>query len=313
MTKKRERKQKPEATEEPDVSEMPEDFDIAEEELDVELDDDAALDNLVVQGRSADAERIGDDESDEDDLEELDEEALLNETARLDAASLADDPVRMYLKEIGQVPLLDTNREMWLSTQIAAERLLQSLTDQLSREEHAKASGLPNPAEIVMLIYDYICENWMKVLETAEAYKVPAPDFRQIIDEVQQVTTAWDVDGKSYTRQYLRQFDWGRDDEWTEMARRLFDVMQGLYVVPFGEQMELRKYYREQTTLPPRDLFQHWLFSDEDTIDGLPNFFDEIEHKSELAAEALTRANLRLVVSVAKRYMGRGINFLDLI
>ena len=31
------------------------------------------------------------------------------------------------------------------------------------------------------------------------------------------------------------------------------------------------------------------------------------------ASEALTRANLRLVVSVAKRYMGRGINFLDLI
>ncbi len=311
MTKKRERKQKPEATEEPDVSEMPEDFDIVEEELDVELDDDAALDNLVVQGRSADAERIGDDEPDEDDLEELDDDAL--ETARLDAASLADDPVRMYLKEIGQVPLLDTNREMWLSTQIAAERLLQSLTDQLSRAEHAKASGLPNPAEIVMLIYDYICANWLKVLETAEAYKVPAPDFRQIIDEVQQVTTAWDVDGKSYTRQYLRQFDWGRDDEWTEMARRLFDVMQGLYVVPFGEKIELRKYYREQKELPPRDLFQHWLFSDEEMIDGLPDFFDEIEHKSGLAAEALTRANLRLVVSVAKRYMGRGINFLDLI
>ena len=31
------------------------------------------------------------------------------------------------------------------------------------------------------------------------------------------------------------------------------------------------------------------------------------------AAEALTRANLRLVVSVAKRYMMRGISFLDLI
>ena len=35
--------------------------------------------------------------------------------------------------------------------------------------------------------------------------------------------------------------------------------------------------------------------------------------RAELAAESLTRANLRLVVSVAKRYMGRGINFLDLI
>jgi RNA polymerase primary sigma factor len=35
--------------------------------------------------------------------------------------------------------------------------------------------------------------------------------------------------------------------------------------------------------------------------------------RGEDAAEILTRSNLRLVVSVAKRYMGRGINFLDLI
>ena len=39
----------------------------------------------------------------------------------------------------------------------------------------------------------------------------------------------------------------------------------------------------------------------------------EIEKLSEEATTALIRANLRLVVSVAKRYLGRGISFLDLI
>jgi len=38
-----------------------------------------------------------------------------------------------------------------------------------------------------------------------------------------------------------------------------------------------------------------------------------VGQRCEQAVEALTRANLRLVVSVAKRYMGRGISFLDLI
>ena len=38
-----------------------------------------------------------------------------------------------------------------------------------------------------------------------------------------------------------------------------------------------------------------------------------IEKGDELSSERLTRANLRLVVSIAKKYMGRGLSFLDLI
>ena len=78
-----------------------------------------------------------DDSSDEYELANAtneDDESLADAAAaRIDAAALADDPVRMYLKEIGQVPLLDTNREIWLSIQIASGYLLQTLTDQLSK------------------------------------------------------------------------------------------------------------------------------------------------------------------------------------
>ncbi|MCL4255418.1 MAG: RNA polymerase sigma factor RpoD, partial [Anaerolineae bacterium] len=73
------------------------------------------------------------------------------------------------------------------------------------------------------------------------------------------------------------------------------------------------KYYQKNKELPSNETFQHWLFADEDALEELPQLFVMIEERAENAAEALTRANLRLVVSVAKRYMGRGINFLDLI
>ncbi|GAB4519549.1 MAG: hypothetical protein OHK0046_28600 [Anaerolineae bacterium] len=270
-----------------------------DDEIEVEPigDDDDLLDDL--------------DEPDEDDLEEIDDDLM--ESTRLDAISVADDPVRMYLKEIGQVPLLDTNREIWLSTQIAAENLVQQLTDELSRVENGNTDGVPLLIDIVKQAYGYISENWEKALELAEKDKVEAPDLRLMIDEVQQVINNWDVDEKSYIRRYLRQNDWGRDEAWTELARRMFDVFQGLMLIPFSQQMEIRKYYRENKTMASQDMFNQWLYSDEDVIDDLPFMFEQIDMRAEQAAEALTRANLRLVVSVAKRYMGRGINFLDLI
>jgi RNA polymerase primary sigma factor len=58
----------------------------------------------------------------EEPLDLLEDPALVME--------LSEDPVRLYLKEIGGIDLLDTNREFWLSTQMQAARRIDSLTRQ---------------------------------------------------------------------------------------------------------------------------------------------------------------------------------------
>ena len=73
--------------------------------------------------------------------------------------------------------------------------------------------------------------------------------------------------------------------------------------VPEGVSVEdpVRMYLKEIGKVP--------LLSSDDEIE----LAKKIEVGDELAKEKLTEANLRLVVSIAKRYVGRGMQFLDLI
>jgi RNA polymerase primary sigma factor len=238
--------------------------------------------------------------------EELDEDLM---DSRIDTMALADDPVRMYLKEIGQVALLDSNRETWLSTEIAADRLIQTLSDKLSMP----GSTPPKLADITQSAYGHFKEFWELSLKAAASQKAPTPDLKAIINEIQLVADDWDVSGSSYLREYLRQRDWGRDDNWNELAHRLFEVFHSLYLIPLAELVQISKHYTTNGKLPDQDQFDTWLAADEFGLEDLQERHDAISRRSDAAVEALTRANLRLVVSVAKRYMGRGINFLDLI
>jgi RNA polymerase primary sigma factor len=305
------RKRKPTETRPPKQTAVNDDNDEFEVE-DEDVDDDDFTPSRSKSSTTATLDAIN--EPDEDELDELDDELDDDEDVETEVVTLSDDPVRMYLKEIGQVPLLDTNRETWLSVHIAAEHQLQAVIDSLSTVgENGTGAGLPEVTRVVELIYEDILRDWEEVVEGAAAFGVEPPNLMRIIDEVILIQDTWDVDGKSYVREYLNQRDWGRDEPWTELARRLFSVMQGIYLLPLAQQIMIRDAYKQDQTLPKSRDFSKVLLADPDVVEELQFRFDSLEQKAVLANEALTRANLRLVVSVAKRYMGRGINFLDLI
>ena len=225
-----------------------------------------------------------------------------------------DDPVRMYLKEIGQVPLLDSNREMWLSTQIAAERHVEALRDELmSLDNHSSERREPDYLDVERFAFRRLRDDWSRLSAAAEDRHAEPPDFFRILAEVQETILDWDRNAESYIRDYLNQRNWGKDESWTKMAQILFDVVHALYLFPFEHQMQMQRYFRREHQLPSLAEFDSWL---EDTVDPISlakQQQEQVEQHAAIASEDLTRANLRLVVSVAKRYMGRGISFLDLI
>jgi RNA polymerase primary sigma factor len=71
----------------------------------------------------------------------------------------------------------------------------------------------------------------------------------------------------------------------------------------------LKSRLEDSKGLPIKRTFHRWILEPEE----LKVNTRTIAFQAEEAQNALIRANLRLVVSVAKRYMGRGIAFLDLI
>jgi RNA polymerase primary sigma factor len=294
-----------------DIDETGDEFDGDDDALELDSDDFSDDDDTDIT--------LKDEEPlDFDEELDVDEERLL-ESSRLESLALADDPVRMYLKEIGQVPLLESNRETWLSVQIAAENLYQHILDQLSAipddSEHDNDDlRLPEPQQIAEAVYASVKENWDAVIDAVGSFKnVNAPDFGSLVTEVQFISDNPESNGQSYIREYLRQREWGRDEAWDELARKLFNVFHGLCLIPPVLQSQIRRYNVQNGELPSDEQFNQWLQSDANSLDYLPDLYEMVEERSEFAAESLTRANLRLVVSVAKRYMGRGINFLDLI
>jgi len=140
-----------------------------------------------------------------------------------------NDPVRMYLKEIGKVPLLNAPQEVDLARRIEAGELATALQAQILEE------GKPDPKQFRLTTLR-VWEIWNH-----------------------QVTALGKVEGI------------GRD--------------------PHAQ----RKTYR-----PKSD-------------DELFNYLHRVERDGQLAKRKLIEANLRLVVSIAKRYVGRGMLFLDLI
>ncbi len=216
-----------------------------------------------------------------------------------------DDPVQTYMHEIGRVDLLKAEEEVWLAIQLMADTNLVELT-QLARDSNEtdvdRAALLSN--------YSTLLESWSKVRRASADLNIPMPDLMALVYEVHQLRQSWQNDLSSYLRQYLNNGSWGLTEGWKEIADAMFALFTAIYILPNRLSSRLPAHYEMYGTLPDSETFKKWLA--ETTPDLEYNNF-RISDLGEEAKVALTRANLRLVVSVAKRYMNRGINLLDLI
>ncbi len=235
-----------------------------------------------------------------DDLEQIEEEADEPETM----VDLVDDPVRMYLREIGRVDLLEPYQEVWLC-------IIREASDQLGELTVAVS---PTPSveileETILDLYKQARMAWGEAQRAAKRFELELPEPQEFLQEIAHQQQVLITEHQSVLYRYMGPNQWGDDPQWRPVILELLKAAVALYLLrPEIVQFVLEKVL-EGVRWPNMTQIQERVPIMEDVF----SWWNQVDVMAAEAQQMLVRANLRLVVNIAKRYVGRGVSFLDLI
>jgi RNA polymerase primary sigma factor len=272
--------------------------------IDESLDDESPS-VLIEVPADEDDEEVSEEreEPTSEELEEIEQEA--DEVVEEALFKSTDDPVRMYLLEIGQVPLLAHREEAWLSTQRVAGGHLRDLRQRLAEDE-GEVTGLG----LLDALLTQLDAAWEDVGQHIDHLNISRPDLGAMVGEAVALHNYVLPDRSSYIHSYLEEHGWtsSKDAVRTALAEHLFDVFRVLYMLPRPVLQKIDEIWRDQHAFPRVDRLREEVSEEE-----IAGRWEEVATRAVEAQQLMAQANLRLVVSVAKNYTGRGISFLDLI
>ncbi len=247
-----------------------------------------------------------------------------------------DDPVRMYLKQMGQVPLLSRDQEVSISKRIEAaessavnELFAISLTNNFQIQLAKKL--LAREERFDKIVLD------KKVLDGREKYFDDLPVFIEQAEKAgENLTKNWEAaktaKNSAMQKRYLTMFKTQEGklraiyeqgfkfklkvfeeflDSLNPVLREIDDIFYRLKAIQrVGPKLKLGN--AEDLKKRLSEIHDEFRLEPERLVELVKNVRTSMQEAHKAKTE-MVRANLRLVISIAKKYTNRGLNFLDLI
>ena len=231
--------------------------------------------------------------------------ALAITIPQMEEHEIADDPVRIYLHEIGRVSLLTAKDEQVLSRKIAEGKRI----GEIKQDYFQTYLRHPSAIEVILAMLGEIEHNATIIQLLLEQLGLsPDTSFKELISNAELRDS---IDGE-IIQPLLQTIAYQTASPVPEIEQLIINFSLNSTLIPeevldaIGDRVRLADLVKRVAS----DDFRSAITGYETQLEA---YLSRIKREAEESEEHLIKANLRLVVSVAKKHVGRGMSLLDLI